>query len=216
MSRYILTVLLVLVCATSNAQIQAVWGDITQLTAQIAQNAVAIQTLNDYLWEDLRFPATAINLSGAPAAPGVDNTTFYGSLEFAGNAINDCAFQVQMPHGWANGTAIYPHLHLVNGSTSTATSTWEIWYRKAEVGGDFGSTWTGATATFQLTGSTTVHTLKAFPAITMTGLTDSCMLSIFIRRHGNADPHNDIIRLLEFDIHYQSSTRGSVNETGDH
>lgn len=49
----------------------------------------------------------------------------------------------------------------------------------------------------------------------MTGKSDSCMLSMLVRRLGS-DDHNAIIRLLEFDIHYLSETRGSIAETGDH
>lgn len=222
MKRFAAFVLLaILLCSPAFAiqarfvSVDALWTAINANTAAIAAHAARLTALEAQLWEDLRFPSTGINLAGAPAAPGVDTTTFYGSLEFSGSQINDAAYQVQMPHGWLNASPIMPHLHVVNGSTSTATTTWEIWHRIADVNEDFPAVWSVATVSAQLVASTTRHQMISFAPINMTGKSDSCMLSMLVRRLGS-DEHASIIRLLEFDIHYLSETRGSVAETGDH
>ena len=67
-------------------------------------------TLNDTVWDDLRFPANAINPPGAAADP-IRNTST-GMLEFSGSADNVIAGIAQMPHAWRAGTSIRPHLHL--------------------------------------------------------------------------------------------------------
>lgn len=208
-------VIIMLLAASAAFGIQARFVSVDTLWSAINDHETRIDTLEAQLWEDLRFPSTGINLAGAPAAPGVDTTTFYGSLEFSGSAINDVAYQVQMPHGWANGTSIYPHLHVVNGAATTATTTWELWYKIANVNEEFPAAYAVATISKQLVASTTLHQMISFAPINMTGKSDSCMLSMLVRRLGS-DEHASIIRLLEFDIHYLSETRGSIAETGDH
>lgn len=58
------------------------------------------------------------------------------------------------------------------------------------------------------------HALDAFPAVTMTGKRDSCMICIQIRRvpTDGADTYFDDARFLEFDIHYQNNKDGTEIE----
>lgn len=195
--------------------IEARFGTRDTIWQYLNDHETRVDALEAQLWEDLRFPATAMNLQGPAAAPAVDDDTFIGSLEFSGSAINDIAVQVQMPHGWLNGSPIMCHLHVVNASETSATTTWELWYKIANVGEDFPTAYTVATISKQLVASTTLHQMISFAPINMTGKSDSCMLSMLVRRLGS-DEHAAIIRLLEFDIHYLSETRGSIAETGDH
>jgi hypothetical protein len=50
------------------------------------------------LWEDLRFPAQAINPPGPTGAPGRSSDT--AMLEFDKNATEMLAGAAQMPHSW--------------------------------------------------------------------------------------------------------------------
>jgi hypothetical protein len=170
--------------------------------------------LEALLWEDLRFPASAVNLAGAAVPPDTDVTNFVGALVFLGNKDSDIGFMVQMPHGWANGTSIYPHMHIVNTSGATTATDWELKVRKADVGEDFGAYATDEKSFSPTTGAS-LHQLWSFTPIDLTGLGDSCMLAFWLRRKGASDTNNGSITLLEFDIHYQSATRGSVTEAGD-
>lgn len=171
---------------------------------------------NEPRWEDLRFPSTAINLAGAPAAPTVNTTTNFGALTFAGNAVNDIVCFTQLPHGYQNRTDLRAHVHVINGSTSTASTTWELWYKIAGVNASFPAAWTVATTTVNLVGSTVRHQLFSLGTVPGTDLTDSGMIHFLVRRLGATDAHNDPIDLIEFDIHYLHDSLGSVAETGDH
>lgn len=193
-------------------------NNVNRLTAVEARETVSearLASQEALLWEDLRFPAEAINQTGPANAPTPDTSNFYGGLIFSGSAENDVAFNVQMPHGYKNGTSLIPHMHVVNTSASTATTSWEFYYRKANVNGDFGTSLTGATITVQLGVSSTTHQMVDLPTITMTGMNDSAMLNILLRRLGTADASTGTVTLLEFDIHYQSDRRGSTEEHGD-
>jgi hypothetical protein len=65
------------------------------------------------VWDDLRFPAQAINPAGAAEAPTVDQdeAKFPGTLLFAGNKDASISGIAQCPHAWSRGTALRPHIH---------------------------------------------------------------------------------------------------------
>lgn len=169
-------------------------------------------------WEDLRFPAQAINPAGAAAPPSVDTvlTSLPGTLIFSGSAENVISGVAQMPHGWKEGTDIHPHIHwskIVADAEGLAVG-WEFKYRTSEKGALW-SAWSEYSAhTLELGDNTSAekHNLSEFPAIVMTGLKVSCMVAWVIRRKGNTDAYNEATRLLEFDIHYQIDTLGSTQE----
>jgi len=60
-------------------------------------------------FDDLRFPATAINPPGAVNDPGFDATN--GGWLFDAVATEVLFLIVQMPHSWKEGTSIEPHIH---------------------------------------------------------------------------------------------------------
>jgi hypothetical protein len=179
---------------------------------------MGLVTASQAHWEDLRFPAQSINLSGLPAAPGLNTTTYYGALDFDDASLHDIAGMAQMPHGWKNSTSVYPHIHYVNGQDQLATAVWELRYKIANVGEAFPTAYTVATLTETMSPASSTHQLGAFPTIDMTGKSDSCVISWWLRRVGTAagDTATSAVTLLEFDIHYQNESFGSTSETGDH
>ena len=90
------------------------------------------------VWDDLRFPAQGINPAGAIDAPTVDTTltAFPGTLLFAGNAENVIAGIAQMPHAWAKGTPIRPHIHWAKTTGSASAISWVFYYRHLGFAGD--------------------------------------------------------------------------------
>jgi hypothetical protein len=179
-------------------------------------DTVGSHTEDPALWEDLRFPAQGINPVGSPAPATLDNGADYpGTLLFAGNQENVIAGVAQLPHAWKEGTVISPHIHWtkVTADGSNLAVDWEFRYRIASKAGTFSSwsAWQDHTLVVGDNTSAEKHNLSTFPDIDMTGYLVSDMLVWSIRRNGNTDAYNGQTRLLEFDIHYQAETLGSVN-----
>jgi hypothetical protein len=166
-------------------------------------------------WDDLRFPATAINPAGQEAPATINNTD--GTLDFAGNADNSIAFQAQLPHSYLNETSLEPHIHVLNSAANPGTTTWILTWRAADVGENFPATWSTATQTFVLEASAVKHQIFGFPAITMTGFGDSAIVLFKLTRAASSqasDTYNAVAKLLEVDIHYQIDNFGSVTSGG--
>ena len=165
---------------------------------------------NATVWDDIRI---AIALRGS----GGNNPTFAlleGGLyayKFAGNATNEIFFEVQMPHSWAEGTTIYPHVHWVsNGSNTTDAVTWGLEYDWENISGSFGGTTSTITNSVLSTGLKVQNINElASAGISGTGKNISSMLLCRLYRSGGSDPNNDDCFLLTFDIHYQINTIGS-------
>jgi len=180
-----------------------------------------LDTIETLKWEDLRFPAIGRNIDVsagridydfAELGVGFANNTRY-TEEMVGHII-------QLPHAWAEGSEINPHIHWIQAQA--AVPNWMIEYRVYNNGDTPPVSWTQAitnTPAFTYT-SGSIAQISGFSSISMTGLTVSCMVDIKLYRDtGNvstlfsgADPVNTTVLLKEFDIHYQSDARGSVVE----
>jgi len=169
-------------------------------------------SLGNTFWDDLKFPAAGINPPGAASDPGRDTTD--GRLSFSASAENIVAIQVQMPHNWKEGSAIYPHFHWSPTNTDTGNVLWQLKYKIANVNGTFPGAWTTLTKLDAGDGTSDQHQIAAFSAIPMTGYTLSCMMLILLSRVGDdgTDTYNAACKLNEFDIHYQIDSFGSDEE----
>ena len=178
-------------------------------------------------WDDLRFAAgaIAINPIGGVDAPTPDNveTDYPGTLLFSGTADNIIADVAQLPHAWKLGSAIRPHVHWLKKTASANVVVWEFYYRLIGNVGSAAGAWSSAVTRLSNDTTTTVgdqsqantHLLTSFGNITMTGLTESCLVAwrLYRRAASNAnDNDTNTVSLLSFDIHYQSDGRGSVAE----
>jgi len=165
------------------------------------------------VWEDLRFPVTAIDPAGTAAPPSRNTTT--GLLEFSAKAVNIIAIQAQIPHAWKLGSAISPHIHWAPSNTDTGDVRWDLAYKIVPIGSVIPASWTNDTIWIAGSGTADEHMLSEFKDIDMSAVTGvSCMLLIKLSRNGSAagDTFTGVAQLLEFDIHYQIDTIGSRSE----
>lgn len=185
-------------------------------TTPAAQAAVLERVIGPK-WNDLRFPAQAVNPPGAVSDPDVDATD--GTLLFAASGTEVIFIAAQMPHGWISGTEIRPHVHWVKTTSAEGDVVWGMKYRAAAVGQTFGA-WSAehSAATLAVSDEDTAdhHALSAFPPITLLG-GPSTMILFEIARLGNdaADTYAADAKLLEFDLHYQAGAAGSIQEFSD-
>jgi hypothetical protein len=182
-------------------------------TFQIASDGTVRLTGDATTWEDLRFPATAINPAGATAAMVFDTT----NIGFTASASGTTSIAViaQMPHSWKQGSTIEPHIHWEPTTTDTGNVVWNITYRWVNINED------EPIATFSQVidagdGSAFRHQLADFPGIAGTGKTFSSLLSITISRGGSSpdDTYTGDALLKEFDIHYEVDSFGTDSEYG--
>lgn len=164
-------------------------------------------------WDDLRFPASAVNPPGAESDPGRDLTD--GTFLFDATATEVLFFQAQLPHGWIPGTELRAHVHWCKTTSAAGAVVWQWRYRLAQPGKVFSAWSTLATAELVISDGNTAeqHALSAFPAVTVNA-TPSAMLLIELERIGgdSGDTYAADAKLLEFDIHVQTDAMGTVNE----
>lgn len=132
------------------------------------------------------------------------------------NIEQEVYFTIQLPHGYKEGSTIFPHVHwtTATGSPSGADVVWSLEYTTVAIGGTFSNT-TTITAT-NILGSITPsgtfqHLISSFPAISGTGLGISTV--IIGRLYRNVSHANDTfanpVGMLGFDIHIEKDTDGS-------
>jgi hypothetical protein len=172
-----------------------------------------IASPTNLVWDDLRCSLhTGTVAASAPSLTNIRDGLY--SYAFSATLDNAVHFDVQLPHGWAVGTSIYPHIHWSNGaSTSGGVTRWALEYAWANMTAAFGAS---TTLTVDATTPTTAytHTLTSFGAITGTGKTDSSVLICRIARlgsHGN-DTNTAVAFGLSVDFHIQLDSMGDVTQ----
>ncbi|MEI6884878.1 MAG: hypothetical protein WCO02_10345 [Bacteroidota bacterium] len=166
---------------------------------------------NATVWEDIRV-AIALRGSGgnSPTFSSLEGGLYAYKFSGTGSQVNEIFFEIQMPHSWAEGTTIYPHVHWVsNGYNTTDAVTWGLEYDWENIGGSFGGTTTTITSDVLSTGYKVQNINNIGAGIVGTGKNISSMMLCRLYRSGNTDPNNDDCFLLAFDIHYQINTIGS-------
>lgn len=189
---------------------------VQRLTELLREWAAVLNPWIGPSWEDLRFPAQGINPAGSVAPPTVDTSTYPGTLLFSGSATNLVAGVAQMPHSWREGRPIRPHCHWRKTAASAAAQgvLWQFCYARSDISAtaEAYSSWTtGTLVAGNLTGAE-VHNLSAFGEIDMTGRRGSDMVHWQLRRVGGSDSETAVVRLLEFDLHYEIGQVGSANK----
>lgn len=170
-----------------------------------------------FRWDDLRFPAQGINPPGAASDP--TRSTTNGLLYFSGTADNVIAGVAQMPHAWAAGTTVVPHLHLIFPTSASANTRWKLEYNTGSVNGNFmhalGTYTTLATVTVANPANVLKHVIASFGDLTMTGHKESAIIVWKISRLANTDAldtDTNACVLTEFDLHYQVGKSGTIGE----
>lgn len=176
-------------------------------------------------YEDLRVPMSSTR-KGAAEDPlynkfrddGSGSVGVYGSW-FRTNQTEDLFFEVQMPHGWKEGSTIYPHIHW-SPKTDTGGNIvrWGLEFIWVNVGETFVNTTViyaeDPIAPIGPSPTAYQHVISEFSEISGTGQTLSSMLVCRVFRdgtHGNDTYNNDAL-MLQFDFHYEIDADGSREE----
>ena len=176
-------------------------------------------TLLTPVWDDLRFPAQAINPAGAAVPPTVSNTT--GMLEFAGGSTdNTIAGQAQMPHNWKYGTSIDPHIHtLFTTAAANVSAEWRLEYNVFPLGSAsttaYGSYTTLPLLVVKNPNDNKVVVYSEFNQIPMVGCIGSTTILWRLTRVASDtvnDTDSNAVALTEIDFHYQIDKLGSPVE----
>jgi hypothetical protein len=163
-------------------------------------------------WEDLRFPATAINPPGAATAPTYDTTNI--GYSFSASLTNVLGIIAQLPHSWKTGTSIYPHIHWMPTNTNTGDVLWRMEYKWTNIMDTDSGSWTTLDKLSAGGGTAYKHQMASFDVIDGTGKTISSIITIKLSRIGGdgSDTYNANALLKEFDIHYRQDGVGSDEE----
>lgn len=188
-----------------------------QIVRYLRKAGLVVEAQFQDRWDDMRFPANGLNPPGPTGAP-LRNTT-YGWQEFSATATNLVVAFVQFPHAWAEGTVITPHVHWMKTTNGSGTVQWELEWWHVPIGGVLTSLSTLNTDGAVVAGTPDndtqyEHLISTFGDVDTTGWEISDMLICHIKRIGGDVTYDDYAApaaLLEFDIHYQRDSRGSVN-----
>lgn len=179
-------------------------------------------------WDDMKVPITSTNKDGSkpPAYYWFQDISGGGwgsqgvfAAWFDKNLEEEVYFMVQMPHGWKEGTDIYPHVHWSTKYDMGSTKVqWGLEYTWANVGDDVG-------VTTMITGNTPIaaclpatafkHLLTPLPTMSGAGKTLSSMIICRLYRDadaGSADDFGQDAGLFEIDFHYQIDSDGSRDQ----
>lgn len=163
-------------------------------------------------WEDVRVSLntrysgnTQPGLSGFAGSASLLAYTFGG-----GSQMQEIFFEIQLPHLWAEGTSIKPHVHWSPSDANSGNVTWYLEYTWANYGSVFPSS-TTINATQAAAGTAFTSQIAGFSDITATGKKISSMIMCRLYRDPSqaSDTYNSNAFLLGFDIHIQISSLGS-------
>lgn len=160
-------------------------------------------------WDDLRFPAQAINPPGAVSDPIRD--TDDGTLLFGSTGTEIVMGLALMPHGWIHGSAIHPHVHWAATSPIGGNVKWKLDYKVFGKDELIPSEWSSEEIVIDNPGLG-IHTVSLFPSVDMTGFELATIMQWRLSRVGGEDTHNANAKMLEFDLHYQKDSFGSYAE----
>ena len=163
------------------------------------------------VWEDLRAPATGVDVAG-PATPATPDST-HPSLIFANAATNTAFIAFQLPHQWIEGSILRPHIHWAPMSTNTGDVYWRLEYQFLNTGDVVGA-YTTVNILATAGGVDEALQLNNFGDVSTTGVTISAMMLCKLSRIGGdgTDTFTSTARLYEFDVHYRSAGLGSIQE----
>ena len=161
-------------------------------------------------YDDLRFPATAINPAGAPSAMTFDTVNI--GFSAANGQTQVIAIIAQMPHEWKAGSTIEPHVHWQPTSTNTGSVLWRMEYKWTNIEDTEPGAYTVLNALDPADGITFKHQYASFGGISGAGKTASSILTILISRIGGdaTDTYTGAALLKEFDIHYEIDKLGEL------
>lgn len=168
-------------------------------------------------WDDIRISGSSTRQQGL-SAPDFDVFTggIYQTM-FPAGSKKDTFFNVQLPHGYMEGSDMHPHLHLSFSTAGEGRVDMELEYEFASIGGHYngGPTHTdNASYNIAVGGEQYHHVILPFATISGQMAPGephliSCMLIGRVSRRGDTDTYLGKVVFLEFDLHFQRDTIGS-------
>lgn len=171
------------------------------------------------VWDDLRVSllTAKVPASSAPdfsqvADDGAASIGVYGYHFADGEYL---FFTVQMPHGWKEGSVIYPHIHFMTTSDVSPADNFGIGleYTWTEIDEDIAAT----TSAIEIDISTGINSNGMHQAanLSASGIDgsgkrlSSIMLCRLYRQAAAADNYAADVIITDFDIHFEIDTHGS-------
>lgn len=184
------------------------------------------------VWDDIMiFPdATSRGGSNTPTWGGNGGNAFKKNAAgtsqgvflwmFSASSEQELYFVVQIPHGYKEGSTIYPHVHwtTASGTPSGSNVVWGLEYTAAAIGNSY-STTTSITSNTVIgeigtPSGTGQHLITALGTISGTGLGISSVIVCRLYRAA-ADAQDSFANetgLLGIDFHYELDTFGSASQ----
>jgi len=169
----------------------------------------------DNVYDDLRVPGSAAQ--GGASAPNLDPFGPSGNLRtwtFDGGATTEqIYFQIQLPHSYKEGSAIYPHVHWSPTTVGSGNVKWNLEYSWINVNETFPAP-TTLVAVQAASGTAWKHQVVGFGTINGAGKKISSMLVCRLYRNPSdvQDTYATDASFLEFDCHYQIDSDGSTQQ----
>ena len=185
---------------------------------EIEEDGTLVLHGNATVWDDLRVPAQNTKLTPSKSEPAFEELVdgLYVMKFNISNADDESIhFIAQMPHGYKEGSDIYPHIHWCPDSTNTGNVRWQFEYVIANIDGVFASSAISETITEAADGIQHKHQLVSFSPIDGAGLTISHILVCRLTRLSTSDAADTFTGnacFLEFDFHFEKDTIGSRQE----
>jgi hypothetical protein len=176
----------------------------------------------EHHWDDFRVaPQNMDNIPSidGPALSklgddGAGSIGVYG-LAFDKNKDEAVAFDVQLPHGWREGTIIYPHVHWCPVDGTSGDVVWQLEYTTFTNVGEIIDTSTNVISVADAADGTAYkHQVIGLPPISMDNKEVSTLTLCCFSRQGSAagDTYGSDAILLSFDIHIEMDSLGSAEQ----
>ena len=179
------------------------------------QSIADLLNVKNPLWDDLQFPAAAVNPPGLGSDPGFDTTN--GGYLFDASSTELLFFQAQMPHSWKQGTIIKPHVHWQKTTSAAGDVYWQLDYKKAPIAAVMDVAFTTLFNTSTVSGTpdndtANEHLITSLGDIAMAGNELSDMLVMKLSRIGGngADTYGADAALIHIEIEYTADKLGEA------
>ena len=198
-----------LTTTSRNAQL---YNDVLSLTELGREYLARHVALTHY--EDVKFPATAINPPGLVSDPDFD--TDEGGYLFDDSSTELLFIIGQLPHSYPEGAMVSPHVHWEQAAAGNVV--WQLeykWYNNGDaVPAEFTPIESQGVAFAYSSG--TIGQISIFPPIDGTGKKISSILRMKLSRLGGdtGDDYTGDALMTEFDLHCACDGHGSEYEYG--
>lgn len=178
----------------------------------------SIQHNGNFVWKDLVGEFNIKNISGGNNPTW---STFFDNIQgltFSSNTMNQVWVDFHIPHDYAMGTKVYPHIHFMPLTNASGNVRWGIEYSVAKGHGQqaFPATTTIYVNQYVPANSRYKHFIietddaNAIPATNIEP--DSFIRTrIFRDANNSGDTFNATVNAWQCDIHYQAERIGTMN-----